>query len=158
MSEKQTLVTEEGLRKLQDELDYLITQKRKEVVERIKIARGYGDLSENSEYHAAKDEQAFVETRINQIEAMLRGVKIIDVNDQAKNGVSVGKTVVIQELPDGEEEEYTIVGTTESDPLNGKISNDSPLAQGLMGKEIGAEVSIQTPGGEMKVKVVDIRV
>lgn len=130
MSEKETLVTEEGLRKLQDELDYLITQKRKEVVERIKIARGYGDLSENSEYHAAKDEQAFVETRINQIEAMLRGVKIIDVNEQAKNGVSVGKTVVIQELPDGEEEEYTIVGTTESDPLNGKISNDSPLAQG----------------------------
>ncbi|WP_025028614.1 transcription elongation factor GreA [Caldalkalibacillus mannanilyticus] len=158
MSEKETLVTEEGLRKLQDELDYLITQKRKEVVERIKIARGYGDLSENSEYHAAKDEQAFVETRINQIEAMLRGVKIIDVNEQAKNGVSVGKTVVIQELPDGEEEEYTIVGTTESDPLNGKISNDSPLAQGLMGKEIGDQVSIQTPGGEMKVKVVDIRV
>jgi len=157
MSEKETLVTEEGLKKLEEELEYLITQKRKEVVERIKIARGYGDLSENSEYHAAKDEQAFVETRISQLEQMLRGVKIIDVSQQ-KNGVSIGKTVVIKELPAGEDEEYTIVGSTESDPLNGKISNDSPLAQGLMGKEEGDEVSIQTPGGEMRVKIVKIKV
>jgi transcription elongation factor GreA len=157
MVDKDTLVTEEGLQKLQEEFDYLVTQKRKEIVERIKIARGYGDLSENSEYHAAKDEQAFVETRISQIENMIRSAKLIDVSDEEGDIVSVGRTVVIQEIPDGDEEEYAIVGTTESDPINGKISHDSPIAQGIMGKKVGDEVTVHTPGGEMKVKVVKVK-
>jgi transcription elongation factor GreA len=158
MSEKQTFVTEEGLQKLKEELDHLITEKRKEVVERIKIARGFGDLSENSEYDAAKDEQAFVEARISQLENMIRNAKIIDVSDSADDVVGIGKTVVIQELPDGDMEEYTIVGSTESDPLNGKISNDSPMAQSLIGHTAGEEVNVHTPGGEMKVKIMEVKV
>jgi transcription elongation factor GreA len=157
MSEKETFVTEEGLQKLKDELDHLITEKRKEVVERIKMARSFGDLSENSEYDAAKDEQAFVEGRINQLESTIRSAKIIDTTNEKGDIVSIGKTVIIQELPDGEKEEYAIVGSTESDPVAGKISNDSPMAQSLMGKQVGAEVSLQTPGGEMKIKVLEIR-
>lgn len=158
MSDKEIFVSEEGLQKLKEELDYLITEKRKEVVERIKIARGFGDLSENSEYDAAKDEQAFVEARISQLENMIRNAKIINASESAHDVVGIGKTVIIQELPDGEMEEYTIVGSTESDPLNGKISNDSPMAQSLIGHTEGEEVSVQTPGGEMKVKIVKIKV
>jgi transcription elongation factor GreA len=159
MSEKETLVTEEGLQKLKEEYDHLVTEKRKEVVERIKIARSYGDLSENSEYHAAKDEQAFLETRIQQLEKMIRNAKIIDLESLGEDKtVGVGKQVVFIELPDGEEEAYTIVGTTESDPLNGKISHDSPIAQSLMGKHEGDEVLVQTPGGEMKVKIIKVSI
>ncbi len=157
MAEKETLVTEEGLRKLQEELEYLVTEKRKEVVEKIKAARSYGDLSENSEYDAAKDEQAFVESRIAQLEKMIRNAKIIETDQSQTDVVSVGKTVVFQELPDGEREEYTIVGTTEADPLAGKISNDSPMAQGLIGRSQGEKVVIQTPGGDMEVKILEIR-
>lgn len=157
MAEKETLVTEEGLRKLQEELEYLVTEKRKEVVEKIKAARSYGDLSENSEYDAAKDEQAFVESRIAQLEKMIRNAKIIETDQSQTDVVSVGKTVVFQELPDGEREEYTIVGTTEADPLAGKISNDSPMAQGLIGRSQGDKVVIQTPGGDMEVKILEIR-
>lgn len=155
--DKEVLVTEEGLKKLRDELDYLITQKRKEVVERIKIAREFGDLSENSEYDSAKEEQAFVEARIQQLEQQIRNAKIIDVSQSSGDLVTIGKTVVIQEIPDGETEAYTIVGSTESDPINGKISNDSPMGQGLMGKKIGEEAIINTPVGEMKVKIIDVR-
>jgi transcription elongation factor GreA len=157
MSDKETFVTEEGLQKLKDELDHLITEKRKEVVERIKMARSFGDLSENSEYDAAKDEQAFVEGRISQLENTIRNAKIIDTTNAEGDVVSIGKTVIIQELPDGEKEEYSIVGSTESDPLSGKISNDSPMAQSLLGKQVGDEVSVQTPGGEMKIKVIEVR-
>lgn len=157
MAEKETFVTEEGLQKLKDELDYLVTEKRKEVVERIKIARGFGDLSENSEYDAAKDEQAFVEGRINQLEKMIRNAKIIDATKTDQDVVGLGKTVVIEEIPDGDKEEYTIVGSTESDPLSGKISNDSPMAQSLIGHSVGDEVNVQTPGGEIRFKILDIK-
>ncbi|MDQ0339556.1 transcription elongation factor GreA [Caldalkalibacillus uzonensis] len=158
MAEKETLVTEEGLQKLKDELDYLITVKRPEVVEKIKIARSYGDLSENSEYDAARDEQAFVESRIQQLQKMIRNAKIIDTSQYDGDVVTVGKTVVFQELPDGEQEEYTIVGRTEADPLSGKISNDSPMAKGLLGKRVGDTVTIHTPGGDIEVKILEIRV
>ena len=157
MSEKNTLVTEEGLKKLQEEFDYLVTQKRKEIVEKIKLARSYGDLSENSEYHAAKDEQAFVETRIQQLENIIRNAKLIDVSLDSKDVVSVGKTVVFQEIPDGELEEFVIVGSTESDPLQGKISNDSPMGQSLLGKQVGEIVNVQTPSGDIKVKIIEVR-
>lgn len=154
--EKQYYMTEEGKEKLENELELLKTEKRKEVVERIKIARGFGDLSENSEYDAAKDEQAFVESRIAQLEKMIRNAVIIEDTDQDPNVVSIGKKVKFVELPDGDEETYMIVGSAESDPLEGKISNDSPMAKSLIGKTIGDEVIVQTPGGELNVKIIEV--
>lgn len=157
MSEKETLVTEEGLQKLKEELEHLITVKRPEVVEKIKVARSFGDLSENSEYDAARNEQAFIESRIQQLQKMIRNAKIIDASQEERDVVSIGRTVVFQELPDGEIEEYTIVGSTEADPLAGKISNDSPMAKGLLGKRKGEEVSIHTPSGEIRVKILEVK-
>ncbi len=156
MMEKVYPMTLEGKEKLEQELEELKTLKRKEIVERIKIARSFGDLSENSEYESAKDEQAFVEGRITTLENMIRNAQIIDHSDVAEDEVSLGKKVTFIELPDGEEEEYTIVGSAESDPLSGKISNDSPIAKALIGKKVNDEVSIQTPGGDMKVKIIRV--
>lgn len=154
--EKVYPMTLEGKEKLEQELEELKTLKRKEIVERIKIARSFGDLSENSEYESAKDEQAFVEGRITTLENMIRNAQIIDHSDVAEDEVSLGKKVTFIELPDGEEEEYTIVGSAESDPLSGKISNDSPIAKALIGKKVNDEVSIQTPGGDMNVKIIRV--
>lgn len=149
-------MTQEGKEKLEEELLYLKTERRKEVVERIKIARDFGDLSENSEYDSAKEEQGFVETRIIQVESMIRNAVIIESNDQDSNVVSLGNTVTFKELPDGEEESYTIVGSAEADPFEGKISNDSPMAKSLLGHEVDEEVSVSTPGGDMQVKIVHV--
>ncbi|AIZ60954.1 MULTISPECIES: transcription elongation factor GreA [Bacillus] len=153
--EKVFPMTEEGKRKLEEELEHLKTVKRKEVVERIKIARSFGDLSENSEYDSAKEEQAFVEGRITTLDNMIRNAKIIE-DEGNSNVVSLGKTVTFVELPDGEEESYTIVGSAEADPFEGKISNDSPIAKSLLGKQVDDKVTVQTPGGEMFVKIVKI--
>ncbi|ASF39990.1 transcription elongation factor GreA [Halobacillus halophilus] len=154
--EKNFYMTEEGKQKLEDELHHLKTERRKEVVERIKIARGFGDLSENSEYDAAKDEQAFVEARITQVENMIRNAVIIENDNDNTDTVSLGKSVTFQELPDGEEETYTIVGSAEADPFEGKISNDSPMAQSLIGHVVGDKVSVATPGGDIDVKIVTV--
>lgn len=154
--EKEFYMTQEGKEKLEKELEILKTEKRKEVVERIKVARGFGDLSENSEYDAAKDEQAFVESRIAQLEKMIRNAVIIEDSDENPNVVTIGKKVKFIELPDGDEETYMIVGSAESDPLEGKISNDSPMAKSLIGKTIGDEVVVQTPGGELNVKIIEV--
>lgn len=154
--EKEYYMTQEGKEKLEQELEYLKTEKRKEVVERIKVARSFGDLSENSEYDAAKDEQAFVESRIAQIEKMIRNAVIIEDSNDDPHVVAIGKKVKFIELPDGDEETYMIVGSAESDPLEGKISNDSPMAKGLLGKRIGDEVVVQTPGGELNVKIIEV--
>ncbi|CAG9612668.1 Transcription elongation factor GreA [Bacillus rhizoplanae] len=156
-TEKTYPMTLEGKQKLEHEVEQLKTVRRKEVVERIKIARSFGDLSENSEYDAAKDEQAFVEGRITQLENMIRNAVIIEDNGEESTVVTLGKTVIFQELPDGEEEAYTIVGSAEADPFEGKISNDSPIARSLMGKQIGEEVIVQTPGGDMRVKIVSVK-
>lgn len=156
MNEKTYPMTAEGKAKLEVELEELKLVKRPEIIERIKIARSYGDLSENSEYDSAKDEQAFVEGRITTIEKMLRLSVIIDSNSVAKDEVSLGKTVTFVELPDGDEETYTIVGGAEANPLEGKISNDSPMAQALIGKKLNDEVSIDSPGGAYTVKIVTI--
>jgi transcription elongation factor GreA len=150
-------MTKEGKEKLEQELEQLKTVKRKEVVERIKIARSFGDLSENSEYDSAKDEQAFVEGRITTLENMIRNAKIIEESDLDSDTVSLGKSVTFIELPDGDEETYTIVGSAEADPFEGKISNDSPIAQSLIGKKVGDQVTVQTPGGEMQVKITSIQ-
>jgi len=159
--EKSYYMTQEGKEKLVKELEYLKSEKRKEVVERIKIARGFGDLSENSEYDAAKDEQAFVESRISTLEKMVRNAVIIESDGENSNTVSLGKKVMFAEiLSDGsedDEEEYTIVGSAEADPFEGKISNDSPMAMSLLGRQVGEEVVVQTPGGEIKVRIKDVK-
>jgi len=150
-------MTQAGKDKLEQELEYLKSVKRKEVVERIKIARSFGDLSENSEYDSAKEEQAFVEGRITTLENMIRNAKIIAESEMAADSVSLGSSVTFVELPDGEEETYSIVGSAEADPFEGKISNDSPIAKSLLGKKVGDQVSVQTPGGEMSVRIVSIK-
>ena len=156
MEEKVYPMTLEGKAKLEAELEDLKVNKRKEIVERIKIARSYGDLSENSEYDAAKDEQAFVEGRISVIEKMIRFAQIIDDRDIEADVVTLGRTVTFIEVPDGEEESYTIVGSAEADPLEAKISNDSPIAKAIIGKKVGEVVSVETPGGAFEVKIVKV--
>ena len=156
-AEKEYPMTKAGKEKLEQELEFLKTVRRKEVVERIKIARSFGDLSENSEYDAAKDEQAFVESRIQMLENMIRNAKIIQEDTENSDVVTLGKSVTFIELPDGEEETYTIVGSAEADPFEGKISNDSPIAKSLLGKQVGEEVTVQTPGGEMLVKIIAVK-
>ncbi|MED1863137.1 transcription elongation factor GreA [Fictibacillus nanhaiensis] len=155
--EKKHYMTLEGKEKLENELEFLKTERRKEVVERIKVARSFGDLSENSEYDAAKDEQAFVEARIVQLEKMIRDSVIIEDNKDQSDNVSIGKTVKFKELPDGDEESYIIVGSAEADPFEGKISNDSPMAKSLLGKKPGDKVSVQTPGGEISVVILEVK-
>ncbi|GEL14282.1 transcription elongation factor GreA [Pediococcus cellicola] len=155
-NEKTYPMTEAGKEKLQNELNELKTKSRPEVIERIKIARGFGDLSENSEYESAKDEQSMVESRISTIEHMLQNAEIIDNNAVAKDVVSLGKTVEFKELPDEEPESYTIVGAAEADPMSGKISNDSPIAKGLLGHKVGEQVVISTPGGDMQVQILKV--
>lgn len=154
--QKEYPMTQEGYDKLEEELEYLKTVKRPEVVEKIKIARSFGDLSENSEYDAAKDEQGFVEQEITKIEMMLRHANIIADNGSVSE-VQIGRTVKFTEIPDGEEEAYMIVGSAEADPFEGKISNESPIAKSLIGKKVGDEVNVPLPNGnEMKVKIVEI--
>ena len=157
MAEEKTFpMTLEGKQKLEDELEEYKMKRRPEVIKRIKIARSYGDLSENSEYESAKDEQAMVESRIAQIENMLQYAEIIDNEDVDKDEVSMGRSVTFKELPDEEPETYSIVGESESDPLSGKISDESPMAKGLLGHKIGEEVEIEIPSGTMKVKILDV--
>lgn len=155
MAEKSYPMTAEGKEKLEQELEDLKLKKRPEIIERIKIARGFGDLSENSEYTSAKDEQSVVESRISEIKTMLQYAEVVDVNDVDANEVSVGKKVTFQEA-DEEPETYQIVGSAESDPLAGKISNDSPIAQSLLGKKVGDTVTIETPGGAFDVKIINV--
>ncbi|MFE8703263.1 transcription elongation factor GreA [Cytobacillus sp. FJAT-54145] len=156
-TEKVFPMTLAGKEKLEQELEQLKSVKRKEVVERIKIARSFGDLSENSEYDSAKEEQAFVEGRITTLENMIRNAKIIEEDEVSSDTVTLGRSVTFVELPDGEEETYTIVGSAEADPFEGKISNDSPIAKSLMGKRVGDQVTVQTPGGEMSVRITEIK-
>jgi transcription elongation factor GreA len=155
--EKVFPMTLAGKEKLEQELEMLKSVKRKEVVERIKIARSFGDLSENSEYDSAKEEQAFVEGRITTLENMIRNAKIIEEAEMSTDSVTLGRSVTFIELPDGDAETYIIVGSAEADPFEGKISNDSPIAKSLMGKKVGDEVNVQTPGGDMSVRITEIK-
>lgn len=155
-NKKEYPMTQAGYDQLHVDLEELKTVKRPEVVEKIKVARSFGDLSENSEYDAAKDEQGFVEKEITKIEEMIRQAVIIeDTGDN--NTVALGKTVTFKEIPDGDEESYQIVGSAEADPFEGKISNESPMAQSLLGSKLKDEVKVPLPNGnEMKVKIVKI--
>jgi transcription elongation factor GreA len=150
------LLTKDGYDKIVTELENLITVRRKEVAERIKEAISYGDISENSEYDSAKNEQAELEDRINKLENMLRKAKIIDENEISGDQVSVGLKVKVREAASSEETEYSIVGSTEADPFEGKISNESLVCSALLGKKKGDEVEIQVPDGTFVYEIVDI--
>ena len=153
---KQVILTSEGLEKLEKELEYLKTVKRQEVAAEIKVALGYGDLSENSEYDEAKNKQAQMEIRIVEIEAMLKNAKVIDEAEISTDTVSLGCTVTVYDVEFDEEIEYSIVGSTEADPSNGKISDESPVGSALLGKMVGDVVEIPAPAGSIEMKVVAI--
>jgi len=153
---KANILTKEGLQKLEDELQNLKVVRRKEVAAKIKEARGQGDLSENAEYDAAKEEQAEIEARIKQLDEMLRNVEVIEESNISENTVSIGSKVKVFDESFEEEEIYTIVGSAESDPFEGKISNESPIGAGLIGHDVGETVEIATPNGSSKIKILEI--
>ncbi|MDR7523174.1 MAG: transcription elongation factor GreA [Armatimonadota bacterium] len=154
--EKETILTESGLRRLEEELEYLKGTRRKEIAERIKQAKAFGDLFENAEYDDAKNEQAFVEGRILQIEQMLRNARIIDNNAAASDVVAVGSTVRLRDLAGGGEISLTIVGSAEADPLRDRISNESPVGQALIGRKQGETVTVRVPDGILKYTILEI--
>ena len=159
MAEGKKLLTREGLKKYEDELDELKFVKRKEISQKIKEAREQGDLSENAEYDAAKDEQRDVESRIEELEKLLKNVEVVDVEqvDGKVSKVSFGCTVKITDLELKEDMEYTIKGASEADSLNGSISNESPLGLALIGAKKGDTVEVEAPIGVIKYKIKDIR-
>ncbi|MGI6280150.1 MAG: transcription elongation factor GreA [Acutalibacteraceae bacterium] len=149
-------ITDDGLKKLLKELETLKTEGRADIAEKIRVARGYGDLSENSEYDEAKNEQAKIEARILEIEAMLKNIEIIeDIKGNTKS-VVIGAKVKVLDTEYGDEAEYRVVGSTEADPREGKISDESPVGKALLGKKIGDEVIVEAPGGEFKLKILEI--
>ena len=152
---KVTQLTPAGLKKLQDELELLKTEGRTEIAEKIRVARGYGDLSENSEYDEAKNEQAKIEARIVELEKTLENVTIIE-NDVNSDTVTVGVTVTVLDVEYDEELTYRVVGSAEADPINGLISDDSPVGRALLGAKIGDEVVAEAPAGELKFKILSI--
>lgn len=156
MTAKKTILTYTGLKKLQDELENLKVVRRKEVAAKIKEAREQGDLSENAEYDAAKDEQRDIEARIEEIEKILKNVDVVDEEEVDLDKISVGCAVVLYDVEFDEEVEYKIVGSTEANSLAGKISNESPLGAALLGKGVGDEVVVEAQAGNMEYKVLKI--
>ncbi len=148
MNTKEIVMTYAGLRAIEDELEELKTVKRKDVAEKIKVARGYGDLSENSEYDEAKNEQGFVESRIALLEKTLKHARVIDADDLTTDHVAIGSHVKIKD-EDGDEDEYDITGSTEADPMNGKISDESPVGAALLNHKVGDTVEIMLPNGSI---------
>ncbi|KKW38528.1 MAG: Transcription elongation factor GreA [Candidatus Peribacteria bacterium GW2011_GWB1_54_5] len=160
IDEDQTLVTKEGLRKLKEELDYLKKVRRQEVAQRLKEAISYGDLSENSEYEEAKNEQAFVEGRILELERKIKNAKIISekkIDMKIGKEVEIGSTVTVRNKTErGDPEVYTIVGSTEADPIERKISNESPIGKSFLGKKKGDTTTIETPAGSMRYEILKV--
>ncbi len=156
-NEKEVMLTLDGLNKLEKELEYLKTVRRREVAERIKQALEFGDISENSEYEDAKNEQGFIEGRILSIEKMLRNARIIDESEAQAGVVTLGSTVKLVEINGGAEVEYTIVGSAEADPMKFKISNESPVGRSLMGQKLGSIVNVTVPMGTIQYKIIDIK-
>lgn len=153
---KKVVLTVEGLKKIEAELEQLKTVRRKEVAQRIKTAIAFGDISENSEYDEAKNEQAQVEERIFKLENMVRNAEIIDDEDISLEVISVGSKVKVLDMEFDEEVVYSIVGSAEADPYEGKISNESPVGDALLGKEVGDIVEVQVPDGSIQYKVLEI--
>lgn len=155
-SDEGLVVTKEGLKSLQEELSFLKTTRRKQVAERLKEAISYGDLSENSEYEEAKNEQAFVEGRIIELEEKIKMAKVIDEKAHSKKVVEIGTKVVIRNTKKKETVEVTIVGSTESDPFNGRISNEAPLGNALIGSKVGDTVTVVMPAGKAEYEIVKL--
>ena len=156
MSEKKNLLTYKGLKELEDELQDLMVVKRKEVAQKIKEAREQGDLSENAEYDAAKDEQRDIEARIEELEKILKNAEVIDEDEVDLEKINVGCTVLLYDVEFEEEVTYRIVGSTEADILNNKISNESPIGRALIGAKIGQTVDVEGPDGTCQFKILEI--
>lgn len=156
MSKKEVVLTQEGLKKMEEELEYLKSVKRREIAARIKQAIDFGDISENSEYDEAKNEQAFVEGRIALLEEKLRNVKLIDEVDISTDVVGIGSKIKLKDLDTNEVFEYTIVSSAEADPIKNKISNESPVGSALLGKTKGSVVEIAVPAGTIRYEILDI--
>ena len=153
---KQTIITDEGLRRLEEELEDLKTVKRKEIAEKIKVALSFGDLSENSEYDEAKNEQAIIEGRIAEIESQLKNVNVLDESELNTEVEHIGSKVRIREVWTQEDEVYKIVGSTETDPQNGRISDESPIGKAMLGHAAGDVVEVLIPAGAVSYELVEI--
>lgn len=156
MASKEVILTQGGLEKLEKELEHLKSIKRREVAARIKTAISFGDISENSEYEDAKNEQAFIEGRIITLEKMLRNVRLIDDAETSGDKVGIGSTVILKDLEFDEDFKYTIVGSAEANPAENKISNESPVGKAILGKKINDTVEVSVPAGVLKYQVVKI--
>lgn len=156
-NEKEIILTPDGLTKYEKELEYLKTVKRREIAERIKQALEFGDISENSEYEDAKNEQGFIEGKILTIEKMLRNAKVIDEQEVHADDVSLGSKVTLVEVNGGDEVEYMIVGSAEADPSQYRISNESPVGRSLLGQKVGSTVNVNVPMGTIQYKIVGIK-
>jgi len=157
MSNEEVILTKEGLQKLQDELDDLKYVKRRELAERIKVAISYGDLKENSEYHSAKEEQGFMETRVIILERMLKNARVIESDQLSMDKVQIGCTVILNDIEFAEKLEYKIVGAAEADVNENKISYESPLGKELLGKSVGSIISVEAPMGVIKYELLEIK-
>lgn len=153
---KQIVLTDEGLKKLENELQDLKTVKRKEIASKIKVALSFGDLSENSEYDEAKNEQAFVEARIIQLENMLKNVKILDESELSTDVVCIGSKVKVRDIEFNEDVVYHIVGSAEADPASGKISDESPVGNALLSRKVGETVEVEVPVGMVRFEILEI--
>ena len=151
-----TYLTAEGLRKVKEELEFLTTTRRREVAQMIAEAKAEGDISENAGYDEAKTAQGFLEGRIRELENVLKNAEVIEEHDTPADRVALGRKVIIREVGTDYDEEYTVVGSMEDDPTNGRISNESPMGKALLTKRIGDEVLVQTPGGEISFEIVSI--
>ena len=156
MAEKEVILSPEGLKRLEAELEHLKSVKRREVAERIKQARQFGDLSENSEYDSAKNEQAFIEGRIITLEKMLRNAKVWDPSSRVADAIGIGTKVSLKDMQSGTVTEYMIVGATEADPLKNRISNESPVGKAVLGQKAGQTVSVAAPIGILKYEIVSV--
>ena len=157
MEKKQTILTSEGLAKLEEELEELKTVKRKDVADKIKVALSFGDLSENSEYDEAKNEQAMVEARIVQLEAILKNAKVLGDEEVDRDVVNLGSKVKIRDVEFDEIMEYHLVGSTEADPMNGKISDESPVGKAILGHRVGEIVQAEAPSGMVDYEILEIQ-
>ena len=157
MESKKNILTYEGLKKYEEELENLKVVRRQEVAQKIKEARAQGDLSENAEYDAAKDEQRDIEARIEQLEKILKNAEVVDEEEVDLEKVNIGCRVKIRDLDEKEDAEYKIVGSTEANSLQGKISNESPVGKALIGSKVGETIKVETPGGVLKYKILEIQ-
>ena len=154
--EKRNVMTEEGLRKLQEQYDYLINVKRKEIINAIEVARGFGDLSENAEYTEARNDQAKNEAEITRLKAIIDNAVVVSESEINTDNVSVGTTVKYLNVNTGKESEYGIVGADEANPLEGLISNESPIGMALLGHKVGDTVEVEIPKGFLTLRIIDI--